>query len=87
MAEAAVNNGMEVLGYTTQCGFLLSNGLDSMMPDPEKVSQQQLLTIAQQVKTLTLPGEMGERFKVIALGKDFQVPVPGFDLQDQRGRL
>jgi SAM-dependent MidA family methyltransferase len=87
VAEAAVNNGMQLLGYTTQCGFLLENGLEVMMPDPESVSQQALMAFAQQVKTLTLPSEMGERFKVMALGKDFDHPLPGFTLQDQRGRL
>jgi len=87
VAEAAVNNGMQLLGYTTQCGFLLENGLEGMMPDPEQVSQQSLLAFAQQVKTLTLPSEMGERFKVMAIGKGIQADLPGFRLQDQRGRL
>jgi SAM-dependent MidA family methyltransferase len=87
VAEAGVEQGMHLLGYTTQCGFLLENGLEGMMPDPEKVSQQELLSFAQQVKTLTLPSEMGERFKVMALGKTRMQNFPGFTLQDQRGRL
>ncbi len=66
---------------------MLENGLESMMPDPESVSQQALMAFAQQVKTLTLPGEMGERFKVMALSKNMAVELPGFRLQDQRRRL
>ncbi len=87
VAEAAVNNGMQLLGYTTQCGFLLENGLEGMMPDPDKVSQQELMAFAQQVKTLTLPSEMGERFKVMAVGKDMDQELLGFRLQDQRRSL
>jgi len=87
IAEVAVEEGMQLLGYATQCGFLLENGLEGMMPDPQAVSQQELLTFAQQVKTLTLPSEMGERFKVMALGKNIDVELPGFRLQDQIRRL
>ncbi len=87
VAEAGNKQGMDLLGYGTQSGFLLENGLQDMMPDPEQVSQQALLAFAQQVKTLTMPGEMGERFKVMALGKGVEASLPGFSLQDQRGRL
>ena len=86
VAEAAVEQGMELLGFGTQCGFLLENGLDRMIPD-ESAGDQALLLFSQQVKTLTLPGEMGERFKVMALGKNVDVQVSGFRLQDLRGRL
>ncbi|NOY67756.1 MAG: SAM-dependent methyltransferase, partial [Gammaproteobacteria bacterium] len=67
IAEAAVNNGMDVLGYATQAAFLLDCGLEKMMPDYEAGSIENNLKTAQQIKTLTLPGEMGERFKVMAL--------------------
>ena len=86
VAEAAVSRQMALLGYGTQCGFLLENGLDQMAPD-EHASDQELLLFSQQVKTLTLPSEMGERFKVMALGKNFDAPVKGFQLQDLRGWL
>lgn len=85
--EAATEQGMTLLGYTTQCGFLLENGLEGLMPDPKKVTQRDLLTFAQQVKTLTLPSEMGERFKVMALSKNITTEVPGFTLQNQIRRL
>jgi len=87
IAEAALECDMQLQGYSTQCGFLLENGLESMMPDPERVSQQAFMAFAQQVKTLTLPSEMGERFKVMALSKNMSAELPGFRLQDQRGRL
>jgi hypothetical protein len=34
-----------------------------------------------------MPGEMGERFKLMWLGKGRAVLPPGFDLHDQRHRL
>jgi SAM-dependent MidA family methyltransferase len=43
--------------------------------------------VAQQIRTLTLPGEMGERFKVMALARNVDAPLRGFALQDLRGRL
>jgi SAM-dependent MidA family methyltransferase len=43
--------------------------------------------LGRQARILTMPGEMGERFKVIALAKDFNVPLAGFQSFDQRSRL
>jgi hypothetical protein len=45
------------------------------------------MQLAQQAKQLTLPGEMGEMIKVLALGRDIQPPLLGFMLKDLRGRL
>ena len=46
---------------------VLDCGLESMSPDVEIADAQTLLKYSQQVKTLTLPSEMGERFKVMAV--------------------
>ena len=43
--------------------------------------------IAQQVRMLTMPEEMGERFKVMALTKEYDHTLNGFALMDQRVRL
>ena len=43
--------------------------------------------IAQQVRTLTMPEEMGERFKVMALTNNYDSVLQGFSLMDQRIRL
>jgi len=45
------------------------------------------LQFTNEVKKLTLPHEMGELFKVIALGRNVNAPLTGFRLQDRRGRL
>jgi SAM-dependent MidA family methyltransferase len=86
VAEAAVACGLEVRGYTTQAHFLLSTGLTRMLENTP-VESEDYLKLSQQVKLLTLPEEMGERFKVIALTKKYDMQIMGFSLYDQRGHL
>lgn len=88
VAEAGVAAGLNLLGFAPQGQFLLGAGLLDLVQEmaAEPGSRESLL-LAQQVKTLTLPGEMGERFKVMALGRDFDAPLRGFSLADQRFRL
>jgi len=38
-------------------------------------------------KVLTMPAEMGSRFKFIALTRDYAQPIAGFGLRDDRHRL
>jgi SAM-dependent MidA family methyltransferase len=80
VAEAAVAAGLEVLGYTSQAAFLLENGLLDFIA-PENINHKQ------HVKLLTSPQEMGEMFKVMVLGKDFNHSVPGLLFADRRHRL
>jgi SAM-dependent MidA family methyltransferase len=87
VAEAAVTAGLEVAGYTTQAYFLLDCGLEDLLLQSGPTDTVDYLQAAQQVKTLVLPGEMGERFKCIGLMRGLDIPVPGFRLQDQRERL
>ena len=42
---------------------------------------------ARQVKLLTLPGEMGDRFQAIALTRNLTLPLRGFSFRDERDRL
>ena len=48
---------------------------------------QQQVILSQQIKTLTLPTEMGDRFKVMALTKNYDEPLKGFSMLDLRNRL
>jgi SAM-dependent MidA family methyltransferase len=45
------------------------------------------LRAAQQVKLLTLPEEMGERFKAIGFGKGIETALSGFALRDLSRQL
>lgn len=84
-AEAAVACGLEVAGYTSQAGFLLSLGIAEAVAGIE--DQRERLQLASEVKRLTLPGEMGEKFKVLALTRDFEPPLTGFEMMSQLHRL
>ncbi len=84
VAEAAHDAGLDILGYTSQGQFLLASGITGLanVADPRA-----RLTLAQEIKKLTLPHEMGELFKVIAAGRGVDCALPGFALNDRRGRL
>ena len=86
VAEDAFDSGFKVAGYTTQAHFLMGSGLLEMSADPEAHVTEQI-HIAQQIKTLTLPDEMGETFKAIALTKNFDQPLIGFSIRDLRHQL
>jgi SAM-dependent MidA family methyltransferase len=87
VAYCAVDSGMEVSGYTTQAAFLLANGLSELHASQVTADVQQQVKLSQQIKTLTLPSEMGDRFKVMALTKNYDEPLTGFSMLDLRNRL
>jgi SAM-dependent MidA family methyltransferase len=85
VAESAVDTGLDVLGFVTQAAFLLGTGIESpLSSDASTVSHARW---AHEARQLLLPGEMGETFKVMALGKSFDAPLRGFALQDLRRLL
>jgi SAM-dependent MidA family methyltransferase len=86
-ARVALESGFRLGGYTTQAHFLLANGLDTLLAesDPQDVARH--MALMQGVKRLTLPSEMGERFKVLGLLKNLQVNLQGFALRDMCERL
>lgn len=86
IAEAAIAANLDVLGYSNQAGFLLGSGLMEMA-QPEGIDEKQQYEINQQIKMLTLPSEMGELFKVMALGRDIDSELMGFELNDLRRML
>ena len=85
---AGVEGGLEPLGYCAQGSFLLSLGLlDDLAEMQSKGDLPAAMELAQQVKKLTMPHEMGELFKVIAFGKNCSVPLSGFSMQNHIDRL
>ncbi len=87
LAEAADASGLEVSGYTTQSLFLIGCGLESLarnLPDLPPVQRQAL---AHEMRELTLPGAMGEKFQCMGLTRGLDLPLLGFALRDLRGRL
>ena len=87
VAEAGTAAGLSLAGYTTQAHFLLANGLDRLLAESDPGDTARHLALVQGAKLLTLPGEMGERFKAIGLDKGLGRPWSGFALRDLGGRL
>ena len=87
IAAAGCAAGLELLGYTSQAAFLLDCDLEKILSasDPDDVRTH--LALTRQIKKLTLPQEMGELVKVMALGRGLDRPLAGFRQQDRRARL
>ncbi len=87
MADAALDGGLDVLGYTSQARFLTNAGLIQILA---QLDQEQSLAHAQamaSVQKLVSEAEMGELFKVLAVGRGIDHPLIGFATGDRRGRL
>lgn len=90
IAGAAHDAHLALLGYASQADFLLATGLPQLLEDAladETLDPAARLALTQQVKRLTLPMEMGELFKVIAFGRNWDAPLLGFGLRDRSARL
>ena len=87
VAEGAVAAGFQVAGYTTQAHFLIGCGLDEVMETIQLSGDTERIDLANQARLLTMPGAMGEKFKVIALMKGIDIPLTGFRFLDHRLRL
>ncbi len=85
VAEAGDDAGFSIAGFTNQASFLLANGLLELIDDSASPTVQ--MKAQQAIKQLTLPHEMGELFKVMALTKGFDTPLKGFQLYDKRASL
>jgi SAM-dependent MidA family methyltransferase len=86
-AEAGEAAGFAVRGYTTQAHFLIGCGLDRVLAESNPLDVVSHMTLMQGAKRLTLPSEMGERFKVLALARAWDRPLIGFAARDLRDRL
>ncbi|MBT8444027.1 MAG: SAM-dependent methyltransferase [Gammaproteobacteria bacterium] len=87
LANAAVAAGMRVDGYATQASFLIAAGIENEFLAAGGADTQARLTLSRQMQTLLMPGEMGEKFKVMWLGKGDAALGAGFESIDQRQRL
>lgn len=86
MADAALDSGLKVRGYTAQALFLMDTGLNQLAESMSSDDAEKQLKLATEIRRLTLPQEMGESFKVILLSKNAENLLPGFAM-DMRDRL
>ena len=87
IVEAGFDAGLDFLGYTSQAAFLLNCGLTEIMSRLSPEDTMRYLPQAQAVQKLITPAEMGELFKVIALGKGINEPLIGFIQGDRSATL
>ena len=78
VAESALDSGAHLLGYTTQAHFLINNGITDLLACTPVHDVHAYLPLSSQLQKLTSPAEMGELFKVMAVGKGWDVPLQGF---------
>ena len=84
VAEAGFEAGLDVLGYTTQANFLINCGIGELLgPEVGDGGTATDLRSRGAVNVLISPNEMGELFKVIALGRGVPEPLLGFARSDR----
>ena len=79
--------GLELQGYTGQAQFLVNCGITDILARIPPEDALAYLPRASAAQRLLSPSEMGELFKVIALGKDYAAPLIGFAKGDRSGSL
>jgi SAM-dependent MidA family methyltransferase len=86
IARTAVNSGLDVLTYTGQAAFLIDAGIGELLQRIPATDRLRYLPRANELQKLTSPAEMGELFKVIALGTRVELPEK-FSRSDRSHRL
>lgn len=88
IAKSAHAAGLDLLGYCSQAQFLVNCGITDLLqhiPLEDARYRVHLLSVADK---LLSPAEMGELFKVIAMGRKFDKPrLLGFHSGDRQHRL
>jgi SAM-dependent MidA family methyltransferase len=87
VALAGVDSGLRLLGYTTQAHFLVNVGITDVLARASPHDSAAYLPLAAQAQKLLSPAEMGELFKVIALGRGIEAQLTGFRAGDLSGLL
>jgi SAM-dependent MidA family methyltransferase len=82
-AEYALASGAQLLGYTSQAHFLINCGIADFLSECDPENLHDYLPLSSQLQKLTSPAEMGELFKVIALGKNVSGVLRGFAAGDK----
>jgi len=87
IAEAGREAGLDLLGYTNQAQFLVNCGITDVLAETPAEDVAAYAPLAAQAQRLLSPAEMGELFKVIALGRGVPGTLAGFARGDKRDTL
>ena len=78
LAAVATDAGLRVSGFAPQGQFLLHGGLDREFEDFASMPEMRQAALSGEAKLLTMPGEMGENFKFLALTRGDLDPLAAF---------
>lgn len=87
MAEAGAEAGLEVLGFANQAQFLVNCGITEVLAETDPNDVRRYAPLAAAANVLLSPAEMGELFKVLALGRNVDAPLTGFARGDRSHTL
>ena len=87
LACAARDAGLEVLGYATQAQFLVNCGITEVLAQANLDNALHYAPLAAEAQQLLSPAEMGELFKVLAVGRGMNQPLLGFSQGDRSHTL
>jgi SAM-dependent MidA family methyltransferase len=87
LAQAAAGGGLEVLGYASQAQFLVNCGITELLAREDPQDARRYLPAAAAAQKLLSPAEMGELFKVLAVGRGVPGTLLGFRDGDRSGAL
>ncbi len=86
-AVARAGAGLDLLGYTGQAQFLINCGITGLLAEVSAADIARYAPLAAQAQQLLSPAEMGELFKVIALGRGITTALTGFGRGDRSHTL
>jgi SAM-dependent MidA family methyltransferase len=78
LAGAARGAGLDIIGYATQAQFLVNCGITDVLAQANLDNALHYAPIAAEAQQLLSPAEMGELFKVLAVGRGVNTPLLGF---------
>lgn len=87
IADAATEQGLDFIGYTTQAAFLMACGITDFLAALGDTAGEKYIKTVSAVQKLLNPHEMGELFKCIAFGKNINPDWLGFSGLDLSGKL
>jgi SAM-dependent MidA family methyltransferase len=87
VAEAGVETGADLLGYTSQARFLMNAGITDELALIDPSASSRFLPAANAVQKLLSEAEMGELFKVIAFSRGIDRGLDAFARGDRSHSL
>jgi SAM-dependent MidA family methyltransferase len=87
IAEAGVDTGADLLGFTSQARFLMNAGITDVLTGVDPADARRFLPAANAVQKLLSESEMGELFKVIAFSRGIDETLDAFAAGDRSHTL